>query len=114
LFAVADGGEKPQSSLGAKQGGQALALAPLAFLNAGKRFGQSRFEPYPQNLDQHCLLDRFGLDRFMWPPVLVAAIAARKALDSWAFDGAGCRIRTNDLRFTKTFATMRETSMKSA
>jgi hypothetical protein len=58
------------------QGGRDLPpLARLAFLNAGERFKQSRFEPCPQDLDQHCLLDRFGLNRLVWPSVLVAAVA---------------------------------------
>ena len=50
-------------------------LARLAFLNARERFGQSRFEPRPQNLDQHCLLDRFGLDRLVRVAIPVAAVA---------------------------------------
>src|SRR5262249_41697385 len=62
------------SSFRAQQSGEAFALTPLAFKNAGERLGQQCIEPCSQDVDQHGLSQRFGFDRLMRSAVLVTAV----------------------------------------
>src|SRR5215831_10615719 len=65
---------KQSSSLSAEQGGQALALALLAYEYALQWVGQKRVEPGAQDLAQHGLPQRFGFNRFMRAAILIAPV----------------------------------------